>query len=211
MRKTIFGRLTTIGFCAAYLTLVFGMNAVAQSGGSGNVRTSIAKVVTFGGTTVIPQAGASLSKNNEGVFAEISTSGIPAGEVVTLWWVFFNDASHCASPGCAPPDLNNPNVNGSLQYGGGAIVGTNGRADFGGFLELNDNTGFYLLPQFPNMPNPAPGLVNTKEAVIHLVIRKHGPASTDPATLEQQLTTFTGGCSVVPNPCANIQAAVFIP
>ena len=211
MKVTFRGRLTTIGICAGFLTLVIGVNAAAQSGGSGKVRTSIAKVVTFGGNIVIPQAGASLSKNNEGVFAEISTSSMAPGEVATLWWVLFNNSSQCATPGCSPPDLNNPSVNGSLQFGGGAIVGANGRADFGGFLELNDNTGFYLLPQFPNMPNPAPGLVNTKDAEIHLVIRKHGPASADPGTLEQQLTTFTGGCSVVPNPCANIQAAVFKP
>lgn len=207
----MFKYLVTIGCLVAFLTLAVGHQAFAQSGGSGNVRTSIMKVHVFGSSAVINQAGASLSKNNEAVFANISTSGLPVGEVVTLWWVFFNNPSQCVTPGCSPPDLNNPSVNGSLQYGGGAIVGAGGRADFSGYFGLGDNTGFYLLPQFPNMPNPAPGLINTKEAAIHLVIRKHGPASTDPATLAQQLTTFPGGCSVVPNPCANIQAALFVP
>jgi hypothetical protein len=211
MRKTIFSRLTTIGLCAVFLLVAFGSHALAQSGGSGNVRTSITKVNVFGSTAGITQAGASLSTNNEAVFANISTSGLPAGEVVTLWWVFFNNSSQCVTPGCSPSDLNNPNVNGSLQYGGGAIVSAGRRADFSGYFGLGDNTGFYLLPQFPNMPNPAPGLLKAKEAVIHLVIRKHGPASADPAILEQQLTTFPGGCSVMPNPCANIQAALFIP
>ena len=171
------------------------------------MKTSIAKVKTFDGLAVIPYAGASLSRNNEAAFATISTSGLTPETVVTLWWAIFNEPSNCATANCAPSDLNNPAVNGSLQFGGGQVVGLNGRADFGGYLAVGDNTGFHLLPQFPLMPNPAPGLVNPKGATIHLVIRTHGPASADPAILNQQLTSFGGGCSV--NPCSNIQAALF--
>lgn len=210
MKKSTFGRLTTIGFYAAFLTLALGTHAIAQSHQSGKVKTGIAKVRTFDGSAVIPYAGASLSRNNEGVFGTISTSSLTPGTVVTLWWAIFNNPASCATPGCAASDLNNPQVNGSLQYGGGAIVGAGGRADFGGFLAVGDNTGFHLLPQFPHMPNPAPGVVNPKDATIHLVIRTHGAASEDPTTLNQQLTTFVGGCSVIPNPCANIQAAQFL-
>ena len=178
---------------------------------SETVKTSIEKVKTFSGSAVIPYAGASLSRDKAGVFSTIYTSGLTPGTVVTFWWAIFNNARACATPSCAPPDLNNPDVKGSLQYGGGLVVGAEGRVDFGGYLEFGDNTGFYLLPQFPLMPNPAPGVVNTKGAVIHLVIRTHGAASPDPFILNQQLTTFPGGCSVTPNPCANIQAAQFVP
>jgi hypothetical protein len=191
------------------LTLALAGNVSSQSSESGNVKTSIAKVQTFAPPfAVIPYAGASLSRNNEAAFATISTSGLTPGHVVTLWWAIFNEPANCATPNCAPSDLNNPNVNGSLQFGGGQVVGLNGRADFGGYLAVGDNTGFHLLPQFPLMPNPAPGLVNPKGATIHLVIRTHGPASADPTTLNQQLSSFGGGCSV--NPCANIQAAQFV-
>ncbi len=200
-------RLTVL--CSvALLTLALAGNVSSQSNQSGNVKTSIAQIKTFGGSAVIPYAGASLSRNNEAAFATISTSGLTPGHVVTLWWAIFNEPSNCATPNCAPPDLDNPNVNGSLQFGGGQVVGLNGRADFGGYLAVGDNTGFHLLPQFPFMPNPAPGLVNPKGATIHLVIRTHGPASTDPTTLNQQLSSFGGGCSV--NPCANIQVAQFV-
>jgi hypothetical protein len=211
MKKTILNHLTIFSFCTVLLTMASAASAIAQSGTSGNVKTGIVKVKTFAGTGIIPQAGASLSRNNEGVFAAIYTSSLTPNTVVTLWWVFFNNPKACAGTPCTPPDLNNPDVNGSLQYGGGKIVGTEGTADFGGYLEVGDNTGFYFLPQFPNMPNPAPGLVNPKTAEVHLVIRTHGPASADPVILQQQLTTFPGGCSVVPNPCANIQAAQFLP
>jgi len=200
-------RLTVL--CSvALLTLALAGNVSSQSGESGNVKTSIAKVKTFDGSAVIPYAGASLSRNNEAAFATISTSQLTPGTVVTLWWAIFNEPSNCATPNCAPSDLNNPAVNGSLQFGGGQVVGANGRADFGGYLAVGDNTGFHLLPQFPLMPNPAPGLVNPKGATIHLVIRTHGPASLDPTILSQQLSSFGGGCSV--NPCANIQAALFV-
>lgn len=191
---------------SAALILALGVTCIAQE-----VRTTVEKVHFFGSPAIVPQAGAWIGKKPDGVFGHISSSNLPAGEVVTFWWVFFNNSSNCSVAGCQPSDLNNPAVNASLQYGGGAIVGASRRADFSGFLALGDNTGYYLLPMFPNMPNPAPGLTNTKEAVIHIVLRKHGPASSDPAVLEQQLTTFTGGCSVSPTACANLQAAAFVP
>ena len=201
-------RLTVLCCSVALLTLALAGNVSSQSTESGNVKTSIAKVTTFTGSAVIPYAGASLSRNNEAAFATISTSGLTPDHVVTLWWAIFNNPEFCATPACAPSDLNNPAVNGSLQFGGAQVVGLNGRADFGGYLAVGDNTGFHLLPQFPLMPNPAPGLVNPKGATIHLVIRTHGPASADPTILNQQLTSFGGGCSV--NPCSNIQAALFL-
>ena len=194
------------------IVLLVGASAVAAQGDhTGMVRVDVGRVHVFGTTSVVSQAGAWLGRKDAGVFGHISTSGLPAGEVVTFWWAIFNNSSQCATAGCSPTDLNNPAVNGSLQYGGGAIVGLNKRADFSGFLSIGDNTGYYLLPQFPNMPNPAPGLTNNKESVIHIVLRKHGPASSDPAVLEQQLTTFTGGCSLSATACANLQAAPFLP
>ena len=195
--------------CAAFLTLALASHAIAQDTKSGNVKTTIVTVHNFAGTVVIPQAGASLSRNNDGVFATISTSSLTPGNVVTLWWAVFNNPQYCATPICSGADLNNPVVNASAQFGGASIVGLNGRADFSGYLAEGDNTGFTILPPFPNMPNPSPGIVDAKGAQIHLVIRNHGPASADPVVLAQQLTTFLGGCSMT-NPCANVQAAQFI-
>ena len=207
MKRVIF---QCIGY-GCLLILFAAAQVTAQSTDSRNLKTSITKVVQFSNQSVtVPYAGASLSRNNEAVFGEISTSGIGSGRVVTLWWAIFNDSQFCGGAVCTPADLNNPLVNGSLQLGGGQIVGLNGRADFSGYLAVGDNTGFYRLPMFPNMPDPAPGVINAKGAEIHLVIRDHGPASSDPAILQQQLSSFPGGCTVS-NPCANIQAAIFQP
>ena len=209
MNRSILTKLTkalsSIAFCAIALTIP----AKAQSEKSGNVKTTIAKVNVIATGAVVPQAGASLARNNNGVLGEISTSGLTPGHVATLWWAIYNNPEFCATPGCAPPDLNNPLVNGSLQFGGGTIVGAGGRADFSGYLEEGDNTGFYLNPMFPNMPNPSPGIVDAKAATIHMAIRSHGPASADPAVLALQLTTFPGGCSMA-NPCATLQVALFL-
>jgi hypothetical protein len=178
---------------------------MAQSGDNGNLKTSIAQVKTFDGSAVIPYAGASLSRNNDGVFMSLYTSGLTEGSVVTLWWAIFNNPKVCATPhSCGVPDLFNPDVEASIQYAGGSVIGVEQSAKFGGFLAAGDNTGFQILP---GMPNPAPGIINTKKAEIHLVIRTHGQASTDPGILMQQLTTFNGGCP--PNLCVNIQAARF--
>lgn len=212
MKNSFSYRVRIIAFAAGIIALACGGYASAQDTRSANVKTSIKKVSNFAGTAVIPAAGSTVARNNDGAYWNISTSSLPVGEVVTLWVAIFNNPSFCDQtvPGCTPSDMNNPAVNGSLQYAGGAIVGVNGRADFSGYLAVGDNTGFYLLPMFPNMPNPAPGLVNPKGADIHLVIRKHGPASSDPAILQEQLSTFTGGCSVM-GACANIQASIHEP
>lgn len=212
MKRTLSRRIGIFAFGAALIMLAAGTYAIGQDTRSGNVKTSIKKVTDFAGTTVITAAGSTVSRNNEGAYWNISTSSLPLGEVVTLWVAIFNNPFYCDQtvPGCTPPDFNNPLVNGSLQYGGGAIVGANRRADFSGYLALGDNTGYYLLPMFPNMPNPAPGLVNPRGADIHLVIRKHGQASSDPAVLQEQLSSFTGGCSVA-GACANIQASIHEP
>lgn len=192
--------------------LVLATSASAQKDSSGNVKTSVKNVTVFGSSTVVPAAGSTVARNNEGAYWNISTSSLTSGEVVTLWIAFFNNPFFCDQimPGCTPADLNNPLVNGSLQYAGGAVVGANGRADFSGYLAVGDNTGYFILPGFDNMPNPAPGLVNPRGADIHLVIRKHGQASSDPAVLQAQLSGFTGGCNV-PMACANIQASIHEP
>ena len=209
-KKMIMGVLITTLCLATTLTAQLETTLTAHKENGGNIKTSIEKVTEFGTTNVITAAGSTVSRNNDGVYWNFSTSSLTPGEVVTLWVAFFNNPRRCdrAVPGCTPSDLANPLVNGSLQYGGGAIVGANGRADFSGYLAVGDNTGAYYL--FPSMPNPAPGLVDPKGAEIHLVIRRHGLASVDPMILQEQLSSFPGGC-FIPGACANVQASVHNP
>ena len=184
--------------------VVFVGVAASQSPESGNVRTSMTQVRVFGQTTTIPYSGASLSRNNDAVFATFSTSQLMPGTVVSLWWVFFNNPKFCATAGCSVPDLFVPEVNASLHNAGAAVVGLDGRFTMAAFKAVGDVTGGHILP---GMPDPSPGLVDAKRAVVHLVVRSHGAVNADPAILAQQLTQFNGGCP--PNTCANLQAAPF--
>ena len=204
-------RTLTVVCCLSVLTLAFVGTASSQSTDSGNVKTSTNSVHAIATGTVVPAAGASLSRNNNGVFATISSSGLTPGHVITFWWVIYNNPEFCANTSCAPPDLNNPAVNGSLQYGGGTIADLGGRVNFSGYLAVGDNTGFYLNPMFPNMPNPSPGIVSAKKAQIHLALRSHGFPNVDAAIFQQQLTSFPGGCSVAVPACATLQFSPFFP
>lgn len=216
MKRTLLRHLITINcytilLAFALVTTVAGqITIIRQKGESGNVKTEIVKVHAIGSPAIIPQAGASLSSDNNGVLGTFSTSGLTPGHVITLWWAIYNNPEYCAMASCIPPDLNNPAVNGSLQFGGGTIADAGGRVDFMGYLAEGDNTGFYLDPGFPNMPNPAPGIVKTNKAQIHLAVRTHGMPNPDPVIFNEQLTSFTGGCSVAVPPCATVQAAPFL-
>ena len=209
MKRTTLTRLAFFGCCVASVTLALGTHTTAQSGNSGNVKSEIAQVRSIATSAVISQAGASLLRNNDGVLGTISTSGLTPGHVITFWWAIYNNPEFCAAPTCAPPDLNNPLVNGALQFGGGTIADAGGRVNFMGYLAVGDNSGFYLNPAFPNMPNPSPGITDTKKAQIHLAIRTHGMPNADPAILAQQLSSFPGGCAVAVPACATLQFAPF--
>lgn len=197
--------------CCCVALLIFGLsvNVSSQSDGSGNVKTTIAPLHALADGSVVPAAGASLVRNNSGVLGSMSTSGLTPGHVITFWWVIYNNPELCAAPICAPPDLNNPAVNGGLQFGAGTVADLGGRASFSGYLGKGDNSGFYLNPIFPNMPNPSAGISDIKKAQIHIAVRSHGFPNADPTILQQQLTSFPGGCSV--GPCATLQAAFFLP
>lgn len=204
-------RIITVTCCIGVLTLALAATVSSQSNDSGNVKTTIGPVYAIASGAVVPAAGASLSRNNDGVFGTISSSGLTPGHVITFWWAIYNNPEFCANTACAPLDLNNPAVNGALQYGGGTIADLGGRVNFSGYLAVGDNTGFYLNPMFPNMPNPSPGIVSAKKAQIHLALRSHGFPNADPAILQQQLTSFPGGCSVAVPACATLQFSPAFP
>jgi hypothetical protein len=122
----------------------------------------------------------------------------------TVWIVIFNKPENCAAgPGaCAIGDLNTPEVQGSVVYGSGYIVGPDGIANFHGSLkEGSPPDGIQV-----NVPlGTVNGLKSSMKAEIHLVVREHGFVD-DMGEAVDQLTTFQ------PVPCGgacNVQAVVF--
>ncbi len=194
--------LLIFGFCAALLTPSIVTNAHADDDDEfSNPKISSRSVVVMLTGAVVPSAGSALFRHRDGVFFSFSTSGLPPGDAVTLWMAVFNNPQFCATSPCTPADFANPAVNGSLLNTGGLVIGPDGKGVYGAFRRVGDTTGARPGTGTGN------GLVKPRRAEIHLVTRDHGPANLmDPMVLEQQLTTFNGGCP--PNTCMNLQASV---
>jgi hypothetical protein len=201
MKDIVWRRIAIVSFCVVLTTLFIITNATGQASESGNPKISSRSVVVMATGAVVPSAGSTLFRNQDGVYFDFHTSSLTPGYAVTLWMAVFNHPEYCATNPCTPADFANPNVNGTLFNTGGVVVGPDGKAIYGAFRRVGDTTGARPGTGTGN------GLVNPLTAEIHLVTRSHGPAFLmDPAILEQQLTMFNGGCP--PNTCVNLQASV---
>lgn len=175
--------------------------------------TSMAPVVTFADPDGDPVGRSWLERDDDEVEVRVRTSGLEPGNVVTLWWVVFNDRAACDGP-CDDGDLTDPDVKVDILYADGRIVRGNGRVTLRAELEENDITGSVnegLLGL------PPVGLLDAEDAEIHVVVRDHGPRI--PGLIRLMRTTFGGGCAGVPpelggggpNVCADLQFAVHQP
>jgi len=206
--------LRTLGITAFALALAAQLPANARADGEpehAGVRVSISPVHVFSPTgdgASIQGAGSELIRSKDGVFMTFHTQGLMPGTVATAWWVVFNNPKACATSPCRVADLlSNPYSQPSLLYAAGRIVGTDGAVDMGAFLRVGDTTGAGSVP-VPPFPATNPGLLDPKNAEVHVVIRSHG-ATLMGDQLTAQLTTFNGGCP--PNVCANVQASIHQP
>jgi hypothetical protein len=153
-----------------------------------------------------------LVRTGGGVSLTLGTQA-PAGDAVTVWWVVFNHPTECGgAPGvpfrCAEPDLFNPDVEASVQFAAGHIVGSSGGYNVASYLSEGDTSGCAFGSDL------CAGLIDADEADIHLVVRTHGPAI--PAYLPHQFKSFDGACTPEsslglgdgPNTCMDMQFAV---
>jgi len=169
-------------------------------------------------------AGARLTRNEGGVSFSLETKGLAPGDVVTVWWLIFNDPDGCENPfppfgsTCDLPDLfvdvpvdltPNPEVNPAVMLATADFVGDGGDMEFSGNLSVGQITS-----EHPLLPD-GPGLVNATGAEIHLIVRTQGPPVQ--GRVEEMLSTYEGGCTPEsswgfgdgPNTCADLQVTVF--
>jgi hypothetical protein len=142
---------------------------------------------------------ASLTRRDNGVSMTFRTSGLPANQPVTVWWIIVDPATG--------------NVV-SAQFADGHIVGGNGVASFGGSLKEGDRSGCFH-PAFP-----CAGLTDARGQVVLLLARVHGDK--DPGRIPEQIHT-SEATSVNPaddlcpllvdgsRPFCQVQAALFTP
>lgn len=167
-----------------------------------NTHFQAKNMFVFGQPAKLVAGAATLTRTNKGISFRIYTSELKPG-ANTVWIVIFNKPQNCAGgPGhCVGSDLNNPDVQASIVYGTGHIVGDDGIANFSGSLDRGSPPDGISV----NVPaGTANGLKNALKAEIHLAVCQHGAVS-DTGGAVNQLTTFEAGCTA----CADGQAVVF--
>jgi hypothetical protein len=187
------------------LTLIAALAMIAFGGArdlsARSVAATIAPNVTinpvYWNWDPITIAGSStLVRTETGVSFTYQTSSLPAGQVVTVWIVVFNNPENCATRPCqAPADVDNPAVQADFLYGGGHVIGGSGRGNFGGHLQAGDASGSGLA----ELGGPAVGLLNPFTAEVILALHSHGPAASG-QILKAQLSSFLGGCQTFLGP-----------
>ncbi len=160
----------------------------------------------FGNPAALLPGAATLTRTHDGISFRVYTSQLTTPGAYTVWIVIFNRPENCTAGGpghCMGPDLGNPAVEGSIVYGTGNIVGSDGIGNFHGSLaEGTPPAGIQM-----NVPaGTANGLKDSKRAEIHLVVRGHGPVSAT-GQAPNQLSTFENGCMS----CQDVQAVIFSP
>jgi hypothetical protein len=169
-----------------FLTLGVGVASAAPAD-----RSTQPVVQVWDGT---PVGTSSLVRTDTGISASFHSSGLPAGQAVTLWFVVFNTPGACTAPGCGLDDiLFNPAAGADFLVGAGHVIGGSGIGNFGGHLAVGDTSGS-AFPEI-GMPDRPVGLTNPRGAQVGLLVHSHGPALTG-TDLAAQLSSFTGGCTV---------------
>jgi hypothetical protein len=179
------------------LALTFGLMALPAQ--AAPAERSVSPVVLFMTTTEVPGAWSALVRTDNGVAATLHTSGLAPNSAATLWWVFFNNPAACVDV-CDLPDLFVPAVQASVQYAAGHVIGGDRVADYGAYITEGDTSGCAA----PTLP--CNGLIDSRAALVHLVVRTHGQA--DPGVIDEQISSFNGGCNPT---CANVQASAHQP
>lgn len=159
----------------------------------------------------------SLVRNKNGVSMTYRSSGLEPGTVATIWWVVFNDPDECeggtvagVALTCTAADIPDPAVDASVFYAAGHVIGGPGRANYAARLPV----GRLTVDPDPDANQLIAGdgiLKDAGDAVVHLVLRTHGPAI--PGMINHMVSTFDAGCTTAPvdlqgpNTCMNLQFA----
>jgi hypothetical protein len=143
-----------------------------------------------------------LVRTPDGVSMNLQTTGLEPGAAYTVWWVVFNNPGSCRD-GCGEDDLGNSNVQATVLWATGHVIGDNGVGNFAAYLAEGDTSDVGPF----GLPGDDMGLIDSTQAEIHLVVRTHGPPI--PGRVKEQISTFEGGCDV--NACEDQQFAVHQP
>lgn len=205
---------------SAMFALVVAVGAVGcagqlGTGGTDEQGAGLTSSVQQGGYFWLPASGksgavadsqATLLRQSTWMKHESFVTGLVPGHVFTVWWIFFNNPQSCGGGGpngtrCSFADIGNAAVQASFEGGGGGIV--DGSGDLYVENSINENDASRCVSGAPLPCNG--GLHDASTADVMLITRDHGPPQD--GILDQQQTTFGGGCANYP--CVNLQLAAF--
>lgn len=180
-------RLSAMALLTA-MTLALAMATPAASTSAKHSTSPVFRIADVLGGTPEPVGSSTLVRNANGVSARLGTTALTPGDVVTLWWVVFNDPDGCQAgipnvSSCGPVDAQLGRGGASVLRATGRIVDEDGTASYGAHLSAGDTSGALA----------GAGLHNTRGAEVILVLKTHGPKI--PGLVSEQLHTFAGGCA----------------
>ena len=173
-------------FLVAILASAIGSGTA--SGGSASVeRTPMRWHAQSGKTPMSPvghRARAKLRRTSSGISYSIKTHSLRAGHAYTVWVVVINDPKQCAGSPCTPTEIfKNPDTDAQVLYGTGHVVGSSGKAGFGGHVSRGPLPQGWL---------PDQGLEDPRAAEVHLVLNDHGPKLAE--YMPGMIRTYRAGC-----------------
>ncbi len=188
-----------MNYIGALLVLGFSHNILADK-----LTVTVSDAFIFNTDTAVIGATILTRRNNE-VRIDVSTTGLTAYGAYSVWWVVFNNPDSCThgtfGNRCGLGDLpafgGDPNVDASLVWAGGAVTTSGGALNMSAVLRRNKPPGQVV------MGNPK-GLKDVFGADIHVALRSH-PAMA--GTIAAGIGSFNGGCPGGAG-CANAQASV---
>jgi hypothetical protein len=141
-----------------------------------------------------PVGTSKLVRNRNGINADISTSGLPAGQAMTAWFIVFNYPEMCSDGECGVDDLGPTPAMGDFLWASGQVINSDGEATFGGHLKVGETKGSGLHEvACPETKDCGIGLIEPEGALVVLAIHSHGPKLKG-NELSSQLHSYNGGC-----------------
>lgn len=178
------------------VSLLILSNASIAGGNGVKKRITTETVSSLTGGELI-DGTSTIIRNKGSVSFDFNTRGLTPNNAYTLWIMHYDKPKKCLDPcRCSLNDFGNPDVT------GGAIGAMAGRvADAYGQLSLSNVVDYGVLPTGPAQIL-VPNAIKNKKSHFTLILRDHGPASTDPVILEQQLSAWNGACNI--NTCQDV-------
>lgn len=185
------------------VALAVGTGLVAATALAGGATARVADTTSvrlFSDSSVV--GSSTLIRTGSGVQMTLRTTGLPAGHVVTVWFIVFNHPEFCqfgeppvaatgfAGTQCGAGDLGivpgltaDPRVEPAAVRAAGLVTGPTGAATFAGHLSVGATNAQILLGS---------GLSNPLGAHIHLVVHDHDAIS-NLGNVGQEIRTFGAG------------------